>query len=163
MLLVLGAYCAVLALVAASASVAATNVRKRSTVKVQPTSCVQVPCTMRMRCCAAYGDSAAYRNFLMQGKEQAEGTEAETTNLVHLKAHATAKKPPAAPATRIAPYALVSFAVILIMGLAAGAAFLFLSTSPLLHFVHGCAGVACMHACLRACVLFARHAAKQHA
>ena len=46
MLFVLGAYCAVLALVAASASVAATNVRKRSSVKVQSTSCAPLDCIM---------------------------------------------------------------------------------------------------------------------
>jgi hypothetical protein len=63
----------------------------------------------------------------VQGK-QGEGTEAEATNLVHLKAHATAKKP--APARSPAPYALLSAACIIILALGAGVAWLFLSEFP---------------------------------
>ena len=64
------------------------------------------------------------------GKEQGDGAETEMTNLVHLKAHATAKKPSAAPSKRIAPFAVIAYAVVLMLGLAAGTAWWLLGKSP---------------------------------
>ena len=76
----------------------------------------------------------------MQGKEQDNQTAAETTNLVHLKAHAAAKKPSATPTKRNAPFAAISLALMLMLGMAAGGAWWFFSkcSCPSQHHMHAC-------------------------
>ncbi len=58
-----------------------------------------------------------------QGKDQAEGSQSEAANLVHVKAHAAGTAPPSKPS--ISPAVLYLAAALTLIALGAGGSFLY--------------------------------------